>query len=85
MKLLNKGHAAVALAASTDETRYILQGIYLVETKTGLTAVATDGRMMAMVEDKSAKFAAADYPANVIPADAPNGATSAIVPTDCLS
>lgn len=84
MKLLTKGHSVVAKAASTDETRYILQGVYLEETKNGMKATATDGRMLAIVEDESVAFAASEYPANVIPATAPNGAKSAIVPIDAF-
>lgn len=82
MKLLTKGHAVVARAASTDETRYILNGVYLEETEKGMKATATDGKMLATVEDESIGFTALDYPANVIPATAPNGAKTAIVPTD---
>lgn len=84
MKLLSKEHAVVVKAASTDETRYILQGVYLEETKEGLNAVATDGRILAMVEDKSGAMAADEFPANVIPKDAENDATHAIVPIDAF-
>lgn len=84
MKLLTRGHSVVAKAASTDETRYILQGVYLEETKNGMKATATDGRIMASVEDESEALAASEYPANVIPATAPNGAKAAIVPTDAF-
>lgn len=84
MKLLTKGHSVVAKAASKDETRYILQGVYVEEIKTGMRTTATDGRMMAMVEDESGAFEASEYPANVIPANAPNGAKAAIVPVDAF-
>lgn len=86
MRLFNKGHAVVTKAASTDETRYIINSVLLEETKEGLRTVATDGRMLAMVEDvmESKAKDPTEYPANVIPATAPNGAVSAVVPTQAI-
>ena len=41
--------AAVALAISTEETRYYLNGVML----NGITAVATDGHLMTVAVDDS--------------------------------
>lgn len=84
MKLLNKGHASVLKAVSTDETRYMLNGVHLEETKQGLKAVATDGKILAIVEDVSAAIKVEDFPANVMPKDAENSAKSATVPTEAI-
>lgn len=83
MKLLNKGHATVVKAASKDATRFVLNSVLLQETKNGLKVVATDGRMLAIVEDKKL-VDSKDFPANVIPANAENSATEAIVPADAI-
>jgi DNA polymerase III sliding clamp (beta) subunit (PCNA family) len=53
MRLINKKHLAVIDAASTDPSRYVLNGIKFEETEKGLRAIATDGRMMAIVESLS--------------------------------
>src|SRR6185312_11917727 len=81
MRLLSKGHAVVTKAASTDETRYVLNGVYLEETEKGLKATATDGCILATVEDIDKAMGAEDFPVNVMPKDAENGAVAAIVPT----
>ena len=39
-----------AYAASTDETRYVLNGVYMSFKGDKLTVVATDGRRLALVE-----------------------------------
>lgn len=82
MKLLKRGHQVVAKAVSTDGTRYSLTGVYIEETKTGLQTTATNGRILATVEDLETEFVAEDFPANVIPVTAPNGSKAAIVPAD---
>jgi len=40
-------------AISTDETRYLLNGVYMVISKGEIVVVATDGRRLAMVNKKS--------------------------------
>lgn len=40
----------VAYSASSDETRYVLNGVYLLFSGEKLTAVATDGRRLALAE-----------------------------------
>jgi DNA polymerase III sliding clamp (beta) subunit (PCNA family) len=62
----------------------MLNGVHLEGTKTGLTAIASDGRILAMVEDITAAFTADEFPANVMPANAENGASSATVPVTAL-
>jgi len=42
-----------SFAISTDETRYVLNGIYLKSEEDKLTMVATDGRRLAMVEEET--------------------------------
>ncbi len=83
MRLINKDHAVVVKAASDDETRYIIQSVLIEETEKGIRTVATDGRMLAMVEDDNT-LDVKEFPENVIPAGAPNGATSAIVPVQAI-
>jgi DNA polymerase-3 subunit beta len=48
--LLRDGLKKTAFAISTDETRYVLNGIYTSFREGKLTLVATDGRRLAMVE-----------------------------------
>lgn len=82
MRLISKKHLAVLGAASTDETRYMLNGIHFEETEKGLKAVATDGHIMAIVESKQSDHDG--FP--VIPAitAAENTATNATVPTEAI-
>ncbi len=47
---LAKGLRRVAYASSTDETRYVLNGVYSVFAEGKLTLVATDGRRLALTE-----------------------------------
>jgi DNA polymerase-3 subunit beta len=49
-QLLRDGLKKTAYAISTDETRYVLNGIYTSFREGKLTLVATDGRRLAMVE-----------------------------------
>ena len=42
----------VAYGASTDETRYVLNGVFLSFKGDKLTMVATDGRRLALVEEE---------------------------------
>lgn len=83
MRLVNKKHLAVLPAASTDETRYILNGIKFEETEKGLRAIATNGRMMAIVENDE-QHDIKEFP--VLPAieAAKNTQTQAIVPTSAI-
>jgi DNA polymerase-3 subunit beta len=50
-QLLRDGLKKTAYAISTDETRYVLNGIYTSFREGKLTLVATDGRRLAMVEN----------------------------------
>lgn len=51
-KKLKKMLATTSFAISHDETRYVLNGILLVVEPDYIRLVATDGRRLAMVEDK---------------------------------
>lgn len=44
---------AVSDAQSDDETRYILNGVYINATKDGVTFVATDGRRLHLIRQKT--------------------------------
>lgn len=57
-KLLKDGLKKTYYAISTDETRYVLNGIYTSFREGKLTLVATDGRRLAMVENDL------EFPAN---------------------
>ncbi|MFA5410715.1 MAG: DNA polymerase III subunit beta [Candidatus Omnitrophota bacterium] len=50
--LLKEALALTSFAVSSDETRYILNGILFKITKNNLTFVATDGKRLAIVERK---------------------------------
>ncbi len=50
-QMLRDGLKKTAYAISTDETRYVLNGIYTSFREGKLTLVATDGRRLAMVEN----------------------------------
>lgn len=50
-KALKEGLKLTGYAISTDETRYVLNGIYCSFRGGSLTLVATDGRRLAMVEN----------------------------------
>lgn len=82
MRLITQQHLAVLSAVSTDVTGYVLNGVLFEETKKGLRAVATDGRIMAVVEKESDE--SKDFP--TIPAlqSATNTAKGGIVPTEAL-
>ena len=83
MRLAHREHLNAVKFASTDETRYILNGVLMTETETGLRAVATDGKRLAVVESTGG-MVAEDFP-NVPGMDtAPNTAKSAIVPSECI-
>ncbi len=58
-----------SFAISTDETRYVLNGIYLKTAEDKLTMVATDGRRLAMVEEEIAGEIADEF---IIPTKAVN-------------
>jgi DNA polymerase-3 subunit beta len=51
-KALKQSLRKTAYAISTDETRYVLNGIYCSFKDGSLTMVATDGRRLAMVENE---------------------------------
>ena len=51
-KVLREGLKKTAYAISTDETRYVLNGIFASFKEGKLTLVATDGRRLAMVENE---------------------------------
>lgn len=50
-KMLKDSLKRTSYAISTDETRYVLNGIYMVFSTGKLSFVATDGRRLAMVEN----------------------------------
>lgn len=68
--LLRDGLKKTSYAISTDETRYVLNGIYTSFREGKLTLVATDGRRLAMVENDL------DFPAS--------HETDVIVPTKAV-
>ncbi|WP_035615847.1 DNA polymerase III subunit beta [Haloferula sp. BvORR071] len=69
-QLLRDGLKKTSYAISTDETRYVLNGIYTSFREGKLTLVATDGRRLAMVENDL------DFPAS--------HETDVIVPTKAV-
>ncbi|MCW1923246.1 DNA polymerase III subunit beta [Luteolibacter arcticus] len=69
-QLLRDGLKKTSYAISTDETRYVLNGIYTSFRDGKLTLVATDGRRLAMVENDL------DFPAS--------HETDVIVPTKAV-
>ncbi len=79
--LLPKNLACLAkLTAKGEQIRFgATQGVQLSRTKLGYSAVATDGRVAAMVEGEP-EHDAADYPGLSALASAPNSAASSIVP-----
>lgn len=83
MRLINKKHLAVLGAVSTDEKRYILNGVKFEETKTGLKAIATDGRVLAIVESTDDPKCS-EYPTIQGIEAAKNTADSALVPTQAI-
>ena len=83
MRYISKEHLAVIGAASTDPTRYILNGVLFEETKKGLRAVATDGWLLAMVESET-ELKETDFPEIEALKNAPNTAKGAIINVDGL-
>ncbi|MCX7857314.1 MAG: DNA polymerase III subunit beta [Deltaproteobacteria bacterium] len=57
--------SSVSFAIGTDESRYVLTGVYMKGT-TGLTMVATDGYRMALTRKYSVKCP--DFPGVIVPA-----------------
>lgn len=78
MFLLSKTAAAVASLAAKHTTRYAIDGVLVEDLGANVRAVATDGHCLGIYEAPAADLA--EYPADVIPADSPNGATRSIVP-----
>jgi DNA polymerase III subunit beta len=70
-KVLKDGLKKVSYAISTDEMRFVLNGVYCVFKDNLLTLVATDGRRLAMTD------------AEVETPD--SGETSIIIPTKCIN
>ncbi len=70
-KLLKEGLKKTAYAISTDETRYMLNGIFCVFEKQQLTLVATDGRRLAVV-DCDLEFPEAQETRAIVPTKAVN-------------
>jgi len=70
-KMLKDSLRRTSYAISTDETRYVLNGIYMVFAAGKLTFVATDGRRLAMVDNDL------EYPAS--------HETTLIVPTKAVA
>lgn len=62
---------SISFAQSKDDLRYIMNGIFFEFTEKGLTAVATDGRRLAVMEAK--------------PTEAPEEKTSFILPAAAVS
>ncbi|MFH1283856.1 MAG: DNA polymerase III subunit beta [bacterium] len=54
-KALDEMFKKTIFAVSTDETRYVLNGLYLVIKEGKLVIVATDGRRLALIEDQIAE------------------------------
>lgn len=62
MRLINKKHLAVRKVASNDETRFVLNGVLVEETKNnGVRTVATNGRALAVIET-TGDIEAKDFP-----------------------
>lgn len=87
MRTINKSHLSVVKFASTDETRFTMNGVLIEEVSkkdgtNGVKATATDGRTLA--EYESFNDQAKEMP--VIPGmdSAQNTATSAIVPSEAI-
>ena len=70
-KLLKDALRKTAYAISTDETRYVLNGVNCIIGEGMLTLVATDGRRLAMVE-QDLEFPAGNESAVIIPTKAVN-------------
>ncbi|MCL4108402.1 UNVERIFIED_CONTAM: hypothetical protein GTU68_046095 [Idotea baltica] len=70
-KLLKDALKKTAYAISTDETRYVLNGINCLLKEGSLTLVATDGRRLAMVE-QDLEFPSDDETGVIIPTKAVN-------------
>lgn len=83
MRYLSKKHLAVVAAASTDETRYVLCGVKVEETKKGVKTIATNGRMLAIVESTT-EFKDGDFPVVAGFDTVANSAKEAIIPNDAI-
>ncbi|MEM7603073.1 MAG: DNA polymerase III subunit beta, partial [Verrucomicrobiota bacterium] len=70
-KLLKDAFRKTSYAISTDETRYVLNGVNCLIGEGMLTLVATDGRRLAMVE-QDLEFPAGNETAVIIPTKAVN-------------
>ena len=70
-KLLKEALRKTSYAISTDETRYVLNGVNCLFGEGLLTLVATDGRRLAMVE-QDLEFPAGNETAAIIPTKAVN-------------
>ena len=70
-KTLKDGLKKTAYAISTDETRYVLNGINCTFRENTMTLVATDGRRLAMV-DHELEFPESNEAAVIIPTKAVN-------------
>ena len=68
---LRDGLKKVAYAISTDETRYVLNGVYCQFKESKLTLVATDGRRLAMT-DSDIEFPESQECSVIIPTKAVN-------------
>ena len=85
MRLLSKEHLNAWKAASTDATRYVLNGVFIEETEKGVRATATDGRRLVTVESEDKEgMTPADFPAVPGMETAPNGATAKIIPSESI-
>lgn len=90
MRTINRNHLAVIKAASTDETRFILNGVLLEETEKkegkqnilGLKAVATDGRILAQYVSYNDQTK--EMPVIAGMENAKNTGTRAIVPSSAI-
>lgn len=83
MRYITKEHLAVIKAASTDPSRYVINGVLLEETEKGLKAIATDGRLLAIVESES-EHTEKDFPVIDALKNAQNTSTKAIVNVKAL-
>lgn len=67
-----------SFAISTDETRYVLNGIFFTLKEDKLTMVATDGRRLAMAEEEMASVCQGDF---IVPTKAINELGRLLQPT----
>lgn len=85
--LLHSNLAPLARASSTDGARYAMQGILIEhlddlgpDLPAGYRAVATDGRILVLVEGRTEPYERSEFPSIPALETAPNGSSKAIIP-----